>query len=77
MKKIDKDGRTIIERDGYLPDIINDTASDEISFQVDNATGKIIGWIPLTEDCINDMRDDMRDDEDLAEDLEYDVEDYS
>jgi hypothetical protein len=36
--------------EGYAPRIKHLSGGDDTQFQIDNATGKIIGWVPLTDD---------------------------
>jgi len=37
------------ETEGYAPFIPRFSGGDDTSFRIDNATGKIIGWVPLTD----------------------------
>jgi hypothetical protein len=36
-----------IERDGYLPYVNAVIGGDQTSIEIDNETGKIIGWSPI------------------------------
>lgn len=52
----DDDGNRILDGDGYAPHIQNFSGGDDLDFIIDNETGKIIGWVPLTEDDVEDIR---------------------
>ena len=54
---IEKDTKTVLDHDGYMLPIqgISDD-EDYTSFEVDNETGKIIGWKPLTEKDIKKLQ---------------------
>jgi hypothetical protein len=51
----DDDGNEILDVDGYAPYIQNFSGGDDLNFKIDNETGKIIGWVPLTKDNIEEI----------------------
>jgi hypothetical protein len=56
---IDQEGNEILEGDGYVPNIKGIGGGDYLSIKVDNATGKIVGWVPVTEDDIKWLAKDI------------------
>ena len=53
---IDQDGNEVLEKDGYVPHIKGIGGGDYLSIKVDNATGKIVGWVPVQEDEIDNIK---------------------
>ena len=53
----DDKNKTVLDYDGYVPDIESIGGGDYIELEIDNATGTIIGWVPLTEKTIAKITD--------------------
>lgn len=49
----------IAQHTGYAPFIKNLCGGDDVDFEIDNATGKIIGWVPITDDQLEEILEDM------------------
>lgn len=60
----DAEGRMIHEHSGYAPNIPGFSGGDDINFDIDNETGMIIGWVPLTTATMREAFDIDEDDED-------------
>lgn len=52
---IDYEDGTSKEHEGYGLYITGLGGGDYIDFTIDNATGKIMGWVPLTEEKIEEL----------------------
>lgn len=48
------DGKNI-DHDGYGLRIDGVGGGDYINLHIDNATGKIIGWVPLTDEAVEEI----------------------
>ena len=55
---VDEHGDELVDKSGYMPDIENVCGGDYIEFVVDNATGRIVGWVPLTMDTVKELTGD-------------------
>jgi hypothetical protein len=54
---IEKDSKVVLDHDGYMLPILGiSDDGDYTSFEVDNETGKIIGWKPLTDKDIKKLK---------------------
>jgi len=56
---VTKDGVPVIDHHGYMPSIKSIGGDDYIELDIDNETGKIIGWVPLTDASIEDLKDEL------------------
>lgn len=65
----DDKGKTILEHDGYVPDFFLG-GGDYVEMTIDNDTGKIIGWKPITIDQINEHKTDEGIEEETEEERE-------
>lgn len=54
-----EDGTTK-EHEGYAPSITGLCRGDYTRIRIDNATGTIIGWEPITDDELEEILDDER-----------------
>lgn len=57
----DVDGRSIKSHVGYSPITIPEISAeygDDVSFKIDNETGRIIGWVPITDEQLEEMEVD-------------------
>lgn len=52
-------GKGMIGHGGSSPTIGNFISNDNFSFSIDNATGKIIGWTPISEDDMKKMSNEI------------------
>lgn len=52
---VDDDGDVIFEHDGYVPNIPAIGGGDYFEMEIDNDTGKIMGWTPLTPEKIKSI----------------------
>ena len=57
MTIYDDEGNEIFEHDGYVPSIKGLGSGDYVDIDIDNATGKIIGWVPLSADKIEELKE--------------------
>lgn len=48
IQLINENDKLVESYDGYVPSNIGIGGGDYLEFQVDNATGKIIDWVPIT-----------------------------
>jgi len=48
-----------IDADGYVPYIAAIGGGDYIVIDIDNETGKVVGWVPLTEDELREAAKEM------------------
>jgi hypothetical protein len=55
MQIEDEDGNLILEHQGYGPNIGSLSGGDYLSLVIDNDTGKIIDWKPITQDEIENF----------------------
>lgn len=46
------------EYNGYVPDGLGIGGGDDIELRIDNDTGKIVGWVPLTIEKIKEKCED-------------------
>jgi hypothetical protein len=53
----DKNGKTILDHDGYVPDFFFG-GGDYIELTIDNETGKIEGWKPITVEQIKEYHEE-------------------
>lgn len=53
----DSNGNFLVELDGYMPDVGN-LGGDYTTFQIDNATGKILNWEPITNIEIEKLKEE-------------------
>ncbi len=51
----DNNGNEILFKEGSVPSKLNIGGGDYIHFDIDNETGKIIGWVPLTDEEIQEI----------------------
>ena len=51
---VEKDDGTEVEYNGYVPKFLGDHGGDDVCLTIDNATGQVVGWIPLTEEQLNE-----------------------
>lgn len=63
-------GEELIDYVGYAPALANVCDGDYIDMEIDNDTGKIIGWVPLTKRSIKAIKEELMLDEDENEDEE-------
>jgi hypothetical protein len=54
----DEGGKIIFSKDDYAPNIPHFCGGDYTDFFIDNETGKIIGWVPLTDKFIENNTKD-------------------
>lgn len=59
----------VFEHDGYMPDM-GMLGGDQTELTIDNATGKIIGWKPITPQDVAKFKEDNGLDEDGEEEVE-------
>jgi len=52
------DGDTSVEHDGYALRIPGLGGGDYTRLSIDNATGQIIGWVPLTEESLSEIMEE-------------------
>jgi len=56
---VDNTGKTLYQRDGYMPYELNDSlGGDDTELLIENETGRIIGWQPCNLPENNDGTDD-------------------
>ena len=48
----DKDDNSLLEHSGYVPDWMPGGGGDDMQFQIDNETGKILNWEPIQDDVL-------------------------
>lgn len=51
----DDKGFIIFENDGYVPRFKGIGGGKYLDIQIDNKTGKIIGWVPLTQEEVDEL----------------------
>lgn len=57
----DENGNNLMTVDGYAPKLNNVlVGGDYTEMTIDNATGKIIGWVPVTMDKLPKRKKDKR-----------------
>lgn len=68
----DGEGKTLHEKDSdYFPQV-GSIGGDDTEFKIDNATGKIIGWKPITdEDLVEIKGDEPEEEEDDPDEPEW------
>lgn len=59
----------VFEHDGYMPDMGIFEGGDYTELTIDNATGKIIGWKPITPQDVTKFKEENGD-EDEGEEIE-------
>ena len=62
-------GMPIFEHDGYMPDM-GMLGGDQTELTIDNATGTIIGWKPITPQDVADFKEENGDNEEDDEEAE-------
>ena len=68
-----KDGKPIIESNGYAPDFPGICGGDYIDIEIDLDTGKIIGFDPIShEDVMLELGEEGWEDDDDDEENEFD-----
>lgn len=74
MQVTDEEGVRIIDYDGYVPEIAAIGGGDYIEIEIDNDTGKVIGWVPLTVSALQESIGELEDEDDNFdnEDGDYD-----
>jgi len=45
--------------DGYAPDIKGLCGGDYLDVEIDNATGKIVGWVPIEAEEVDELLEQM------------------
>jgi hypothetical protein len=60
----DENGREVFDHDGYMPQVGMFSCDDQTEIIIDNETGKIIGWKPITEEEIQELNG--KDEEELG-----------
>ena len=51
---IEENGRIIVDHDGYMPYLNNHLGGDDTNFVIDNDTGMILNWKPITMEQIQE-----------------------
>ncbi len=59
----DAKGDIIYEKDGYMPHVGMFNDSDTTDLKIDNETGKIIGWKPITKEDLKSLEEAEENDE--------------
>ena len=60
----DEKGNTLHEKDSdYFPDV-GCIGGDDTEFKIDNETGKIIGWKPITDEDLTELKGEEADNDD-------------
>ena len=62
-----KNGKILVEHDGYVPSIMPEGGGDYVDIEIDVATGKILNWVVPTEDQIKSFIAGSDEDEDEDE----------
>ena len=57
MQILDDEGHEVLDHQGYGPGIGSLSGGDYLSLSIDNDTGKIIGWKPITEEEIKNFNE--------------------
>lgn len=52
------DGYEVVDHIGYFPHIDKVCGGDDLRIEVDNETGRIIGWVPFTEETARTVVED-------------------
>jgi hypothetical protein len=60
----DENGKKVFAHDGYMPYTEN-LGGDDTELTIDNATGKIIGWVPITLEEIKAKNEDLFEEEEV------------
>lgn len=60
------------EKDGYVPHIDGIGGGDYIELTIDNATGKVINWVPIQDDEVNELLDIEEAEEEEPDDVDWD-----
>lgn len=50
----DSNGKVTCEHDGYVPNELGLGGGDYIKFTIDNETGRIVGWEPVSKEDIDE-----------------------
>lgn len=70
----DAQGNTLHEKDSdYFPDV-GSIGGDDTEFKIDNATGTIIGWKPLTDEDLVEIKGEEEEEEEVEEKDEFEPE---
>ena len=56
---IDKEGEEILDHHGYMPHI-GIFGGDQTELEIDNETGQIIGWKPITQEDLEGLKEDYK-----------------
>jgi hypothetical protein len=59
---MDENDNAILEHNGYMLEMGIFIDQDQTVFVVDNETGKIIGWVPITEEDVKRIKEEESDD---------------
>lgn len=52
----DEEDNSLLERDGYVPKWMPSGGGDYIRFEIDNATGKILNWVPIEDEVLENEK---------------------
>lgn len=48
----DEEGDELLEESGYVPEWMPGGPGDDIVFEIDNATGRILNWVPIKDEVL-------------------------
>jgi len=55
----DENDNMLFDHGGYFPYIGHLCEGDDLEITIDNETGKILGWVPLTEEDIQRLKEEV------------------
>ncbi len=51
-------GETVKDGEGYAPYVKGVSDGDYIEIEIDNETGKVVGWVPMTVDSVESFNEE-------------------
>lgn len=55
----DVDGNKIYDEGGYMPNWLSVKDYDDVSMEIDNETGRILNWVPIGDEVLEEYEDEF------------------